>query len=94
MRLYISRETISNNKYISERITKLKEFDAIELRYVKGDSNELFKKHGGNTKEQIKELEQELQGHPGNLSNSELYIDYFAKSPSNLGEFLLMRLMK
>lgn len=71
---YIYQEIIANNKYISERITKLKkEFDAIELRYVKGDiSNELFKKHGGNTKEQIKELEQELQGHPDNLSNSEL----------------------
>ena len=86
---YIYQETIANNKYISERITKLKkEFDAIELRYVKGDiSNELFKKHGGNAKEQIKELEQELQGHPDNLSNSELYIDYFAEISSNIGSF-------
>jgi len=60
-------------------LNKKKEFDLIELRYVRGDiSDELFKKHGGNTKEQIKELEQELQGHLDNLSNSKLYIDYFA----------------
>ena len=61
---YIYQETIANNKYIKERITKLqKEFDAIELRFAKGDiSEELFYKHGGNIKEQIKELEQELQG--------------------------------
>ena len=86
---YIYQETIANNKYIKERITKLKkEFDAIELRFAKGDiSEELFYKHGGNIKEQIKELEQELQGHPDNLSNSELYIDYFAEISSNMGSF-------
>ena len=86
---YIYQETIANNKYLKERITKLKkEFDAIELRFAKGNiSEELFYKHGGNIKEQIKELEQELQGHPDNLSNSESYIDYFAEISSNIGSF-------
>ena len=88
---YIYQETIANNKYIKERITKLqKEFDAIELRFAKGViSDALFNKHGGNIKEQIKELEQELQGHPDNLSNSELYIDYFAEISRNIGSFWL-----
>ena len=86
---YIYEETIANNKLIKERITKLKkEFDAIELRFVKGDiSNELFQKHGTNTKKQIRELEEELQGYTGNLSNSEEYIDYFTEMSSKIGGF-------
>ena len=86
---YIYQETIAHNKYIKERITKLKkEFDAIELRYAKGAiSNDLYEKYGGSAKEQIKELEQELQSHPDNLSNSELYIDYFAEISSNISSF-------
>tara|TARA_Y100000589_G_scaffold326688_1_gene366943 strand:+ start:275 stop:625 length:351 start_codon:yes stop_codon:yes gene_type:complete len=40
---------------------------------------------GGQIQEQINELEQELEGHPDNLSNSELYSDYFAEIFSNIG---------
>ena len=42
---------------------------------------------GGQIQEQINELEQELEGHPDNLSNSESYIDYFAEISSNIGSF-------
>ncbi len=86
---YIYEETITNNKLLKERITKLNnEFDAIELRFVKGDiSNELFHKHGTKAKQQISELEHELQKTPNNLSNYDEYISCFTEISSNMGGF-------
>ena len=86
---YIYEETITNNKLLKERITKLNnEFEDIELRFVKGRiSNDLFQKHGTNTKQQISDLELELQRTPNNLSNCDEYISCFTEISSNIGEF-------
>ena len=50
-------------------------------------SNDLFQKHGTNTKQQISDLELELQRTPNNLSNCDEYISCFTEISSNIGEF-------
>ena len=50
-------------------------------------SNDLFQKHGTNTKQQISDLELELQRTPNNLSNCDEYMSCFTAISSNIGEF-------